>query len=725
MRTRVAFSVLALGAALAACGGGAGTEREGAAAAQPNAHANLNFRPAFVRGTVRTAEYDGVNDDLLTAGLGADGLAGAAPGYANALAPTAAELRRNAIWNNYRALVDMTSSGGYGRFYGPSVGLDEQPTGGDGKIAGSEWIAFSDDGSGRENVTLMVQVPAHFDPRRPCIVSATASGSRGVYGAISTGEWGLKRGCAVAYTDKGTGAAPHDLMADTVPLIDGLRDSATNAGANAAFRIGAGDAERNAFNAATPNRFAFKHAHSQRNPEKDWGRFTLQAIEFAFWVLNERFSPRTGTGLAVAQIRPHNTLVIASSISNGGGAALGAAELDAQGLIDGVAVTEPAVQVPADAGIAIERGGVPVAGAGRNLFDYMSWANLYQPCAALAPELAGTPFQSTYALPGVFGFVATNRCASLRAKGLLTADTTAAQASESLARLRAHGWEADSDALHASSAAFEIPSAVSVTFANAYSRSSVTESLCGYSFGAVVASGASVNLPTTLPAANLAGMFATGNGVPPNSGVALINDLSPLAFGGPRRDVGSVSPSTLAFDMNVDGALCLRNLLTGSDAKARALQAGIAEATRSGRLLGKPALVVQGRADALLPVNHAGRAYAAFHKKVDGAASRLSYIEVEHGQHFDGFIGLPTVLPGYDTRYVSVHLYLFRALDAMWSHLADGTPLPASQVVRTVPRGGTPGAATPIEAVNTPPIAAVPAAADAIRFEGGVLKVPN
>ena len=34
---------------------------------------------------------------------------------------------------------------------------------------------------------------------------ATSSGSRGVYGAISTGEWGLKKGCAVAYTDKGAG----------------------------------------------------------------------------------------------------------------------------------------------------------------------------------------------------------------------------------------------------------------------------------------------------------------------------------------------------------------------------------------------------------------------------------------------------------------------------------------------------------------------------------------
>jgi hydroxybutyrate-dimer hydrolase len=705
---------LAAAAASAACGAQADS-RHGHG---PNHHANLNFKPAFIAGAIRATEYDGVNDDLLTAGLGAAGLAGAAPGYADPLAPTAAELRKNAIYNNYRALVDMTSGGGYGRFYGPNVGLDEVPTGGDGKVAGLEAIAFSDNGSARRNVTLMVQVPATFNPKKPCIVTATSSGSRGIYGAISTGEWGLKKGCAVAYTDKGTGAAPHDLMADTVPLIDGTRDTAVNAGSNAQFRIAAGDAERNAFNALTPNRYAFKHAHSQRNPEKNWGRFTLQAIEFAFYVLNERYSPRTGTGYTVARIRPHNTLVIASSISNGGGAALAAAELDADGLIDGVAVTEPAVQLPANAGIAVERGGVPVPGAGRTLYDYMTWANLYQPCAALAPELAGTPFQATYANPAVFGFVAANRCASLTAKGLLTAATTAAQASEALGRLRAHGWEADSDALQASSAAFEIPSAVTVTFANAYARASVTESLCGYSFGAVSAAG----LPPTLAPASLAGMFATGNGVPPTSGVALINDAS---VGGARRDVGSVSPSTLAFDMNLDGALCLRNLLTGSDARSLALQAGIAQTLRNGKLHGKPALVVQGRSDALLPVNHAGRAYAAFNKKVEGRRSKLSYIEIANAQHFDGFIGLPAVLPGYDTRYVSVHLYLFRALDAMWEHLVNGAALPQSQVVRTVPRGGTPGAAPAITQANTPPIALVPAAADAIVFEGGVLKVPN
>ena len=74
---------------------------------------------------------------------------------------------------------------------------------------------------------------------------------------------------------------------------------------------------------------------------------------------------------------------------------------------------------------------------------------------------------------------------------------------------------------------------------------------------------------------------------------------------------------------------------------------------------------MHGRDDALLPVNHTSRAYTALNKAVEGRRSRLSYIEVTNAQHFDGFIGLPTVLPGFDSRYVPLHLYLFRALDAM------------------------------------------------------------
>ena len=57
----------------------------------------------------------------LTAGLGRTGLGSGAPAYASALAPTALELRRNAIHANYRGLVDISANGGYGTLYGPNV----------------------------------------------------------------------------------------------------------------------------------------------------------------------------------------------------------------------------------------------------------------------------------------------------------------------------------------------------------------------------------------------------------------------------------------------------------------------------------------------------------------------------------------------------------------------------------------------------------------------------
>jgi hydroxybutyrate-dimer hydrolase len=202
----------------------------------------------------------------------------------------------------------------------------------------------------------------------------------------------------------------------------------------------------------------------------------------------------------------------------------------------------------------------------------------------------------------------------------------------------------------------------------------------------------------------------------------LINNLNP---GGALRDVLSVSPSTAAQDMNLDGALCLRSLLDGHDAPALALQRGQRETFRNGNLHGRPTLILQGRDDGLLPVNHTGRAYTAFNKLVERQRSELSYIEVTNAQHFDGFIGLPTVLPGFDSRYVPLHLYAIRALDLMWAHLTEGAALPPSQVVRTVARGGTPGAAPPLAESNVPPIAARPAAGDRILFGDRTLHVPE
>ena len=135
-----------------------------------------NRKPAYL-GAVTTVSYDGATDDLLTAGLGKTGLAGAvAPAAANPLAPTATELRRIAIYNNYRALVDPSAGGGFGVLYGPNVDINGVATTGEGKIAGAEYIAYSDDGSGTQNVTMMVQVPSTFNPASPCIVTGTSSG---------------------------------------------------------------------------------------------------------------------------------------------------------------------------------------------------------------------------------------------------------------------------------------------------------------------------------------------------------------------------------------------------------------------------------------------------------------------------------------------------------------------------------------------------------------------
>ncbi|WP_310567800.1 D-(-)-3-hydroxybutyrate oligomer hydrolase [Hydrogenophaga sp.] len=689
-------------AGLAACGGG-----------------QILEKPDWL-GDVHSAQLDGETDDLLTAGLGKSGLASpVAPAYADALAPTAAELRRTAIHTNYRAMVDMTTAGGYGVFYGPNVRADGTVTTDEGKVAGHEYHAFADDGSGRRNVGLMVQVPDSFNPDKPCIITATASGSRGVYGGISTGEWGLKRGCAVAYTDKGTGAAPHDLQNDTVPLIDGTRTSASAAGQAAAFNAGLSESERVAFNAATPLRFAFKHAHSGQNPEKDWGQSTLRAVEMAFYVLNEQLGATDLLGRKLVTFEPKNTLVIASSLSNGGGAALAAAEQDKQDLIDGVAVSEPAVEMPADHGVTVQRGGVTVPVVGKPLVDFTTYANLYQACASLAPSVASGPYAAAFAagFGGVAFPVAPNRCAALKAQGLLTADTTTAQAEEALGRLLAYGWESDASPLHPSHAAFEIAPAVATTFANAYARAQVNENLCGFSYAATTTAGA----VTSLLPASLAGMFAVGNGVPPSSGVNLVNNNGLF---GPARDFLSFNPLGVP-DWNLAGAQCLRNLVTGNDAPARRLQAGLDEARHTGNLRGKPALIVHGRNDALLPVNHTSRPYVALNGRVEGGKSRLRYIEVTNAQHFDGFIGLPTFLPGYDSRFVPLHVYLNRALDAMYGHLSTGAALPPSQVVRTVPRGGTPGAAPALTAANLPAIVAQPAAGDRISVGRATVAVPD
>lgn len=694
-------SAVAAAMLLAGCNGGSDTYTP-----------EQNLKPAFV-GAITKSTYDGVSDDLLTGGLGKTGLQGAAPPVAIAAAPTASELRRLAIYNNYRALVDVATNGGYGVLYGPNIDANGNPTLGEGKVAGTEYLAYADDGSGKLNVTMMVQIPTSFNADSACMVTAPSSGSRGVYGAIGTaGEWGLKHGCVVAYTDKGTGNGIQDLATNTVTLQNGLRSDATSAGKSSNFTADLSAADFAAYNAAWPNRQAVKHTHSQQNPEKDWGGDVLNAVRFAFYVLNEERARRNTDGTAKVDFKASNVVVIASSASNGGGASIAALEQDTEGLIAGLAVSEPNVNLQPGGNLVVVRGTTTLNGTGRPLVDYFTLANLLQPCAALSSAATGSPGAAF-----INTTLATNRCNALKAKGYVSGATAADMATDAMNQLVAYGWQPESNVLHASLYGLNATPSIANTYVNTYGRFGVKDNLCGLSYASTDAAGK----PTAIPAATLAQEFGTSNGIPPTTGINIINNDS---VGGPVNSVVSVSPSTGVTDYNVDGAVCQRDLWTGASANAARVKSGVAQIYRSANLRGKPAVIVHGRDDGLIPVSFSSRPYYGMNKIAEGANSKLSYIEVTNAQHFDTFID-NAALPGYDSRFIPLHYYFIKAMDAVYANIRNNTPLPQSQVVRTIPRGGTPGAAPPITTANVPPIAATPAAGNAITFSGNTLNIPN
>ncbi|NYZ15323.1 D-(-)-3-hydroxybutyrate oligomer hydrolase [Azospirillum sp. RWY-5-1] len=676
--------------------------------------------PGFVvPGSVVVRDLDGVTDDLLTAGLGAEGIASATlPTIADPAAPTPDELRRRAVHNAWRGLIDTSPGGGWTVLFGPNLGPGYTDRGGKGLVAGREYLMQTDDGAGGGLQTVLVQIPADFDRQRPCLVTGPSSGSRNVYGAVgTTAEWAFRNRCAIAHTDKGTGNAYHDLTRGTV--YDRLGRLRPANGAEAPnFRAPDRDGLA-AWIDANPDRLAYKQAHSGKNVDSRWGFYTLQAIRAGLWALNDHL----GTG--TESITPANTLVIAAGVSNGGGAAIQAAETDRDGLIDAVVTVIPnVIPAPRD-GMVIRYGGEPVTDPGRHFIDYYTQLALYADCAALAPALAGAPFQDREPNGGGAGqTLRANRCASLKDKGLLTATDTAAQAAEALERITAHGVLRES--------LFTLPfmawaggyRQIIGTYPQGYGRFLVQENPCGTSFAATGPDGR----PAPLPGAAAALLFAAGNILPPSGGIAVIADR---AENGPVAEPMAVSRSTGRADLNLDSALCWRALVTGEgggqdgrgqgDAGRRVRQ-GMAEVTSGGDLHGLPALLVAARDDQVIHPNHAGRAYSALNALVEGPRSRLSYIEVTNTQHFESLI--PAFKRDGGPAYLPIQHYYARALDAMLAHLRDGTPLPPSQVVRTTPRGAT---ALTTENFTTflPPITAQPAAADAITADKTGLSVPR
>lgn len=625
--------------------------------------------PFIVNREAWETDYNGQDNDLLSGGAGFEHLKSQAPpAFKNPQHPTEEEIRKRTLWLNYRALMDV-SSPFYGRDYGPGVGYGSDET-----IAGREIMALMDGG-----VSLMLQIPSRFDTARPFLVAAPSSGSRGIFGGIGVvGEWALKRGFAVVYTDKGTGVGYHILDPDRVCLMNGMVAPAEEAGPLSTFTANptSGDV-RIDFQRTRPHRLAVKHAHSCVNPQKDWGTCVLKAIEFARLILFRTFPA----------IKPR-LKVLAAGISNGGLSSIMAAEEDREGLIDAVVVSEPNVtpDYHKDLGI-VQENSPPFFGHSRHLTDYTTLFNIFQPCASLAPDFETAPFR--FDAFGLSRAMCENRCRSLKEKGLLQGDSLDDLARHAAAIIRASGTVADQDILQPSHYALDVSRSIAFTYISQFGRFSVFDSVGGYSFAPVDEHGT----PRPLLPGEEVKLFSDQSGIPPLGAVKLINDLNP---GGPKEDRISLSPSTRRKDMNLDGALTLRRLVSGVDDRGNALSAhehalhqrvrqGMEEIRVNGNLGGRPCLIVTGRNDAILPVNHTSRPYVGVNLLVEKENSRLSYIEVTSAHHVDALNMLyanPKTCKVPLTTMVPLQAYYFRALDRMVAHLEDGRPLPPSQVIR-------------------------------------------
>lgn len=564
-------------------------------------------QPEFLASAI-VSEAHGGNDDLLTAGLGAAGLTSPLPpAFADASAPTAAELRRRAIWTNWRGIADLAPGGGYGQLYGSLA-----------PVPGREFHAFAKLPGAKQPHRLMLQLPDSFDQEKRCIVVTASSGSRGVYGAIAlAGSWGLSHGCAVAYTDKGTGTGFVESQTGSGARLDGTRGAA-NEPLEFSAPIIAGQ--------AVPL-IAVKHANSGDNPEADWGRHLRQAADFAIRVLGETYPE-------AKPFTRDNTRVIALGVSNGAGVVLRAAEYPG-GWLDGVVAISPNIQ--------------PAQG-GRSLYDYTTEAALYEPCALNAAAFDTTAFARAGGVKSAPGAV---RCASLRSAGLLSAGTPDQQAEQARVFLNGRGWTDAAISAGSLSTSFDLWRAVAVTYASAYSRTPANAMPCGFQFQAIDAKGVA-HVPT---AAEQAAWWSDSSGIPPGSGV------------------GIVDPNAAGADPAFAGLQCLRALWEGKDAAALRVQAGVSETVAGLPRADLPVIVLHGANDGLVIEAFSGGAYAAWAKAA--GRDKVRYWKVGNAQHFDAFLGLPVL----GANYVPMLPYGYRAMDRMWAHLAEGQPLPESMEI--------------------------------------------
>ncbi len=518
----------------------------------------------FLTSPVRETRHED-NDDLLTAGLGLDGLRGALTTFSDPENPTPQELRRRAIQTSWKGIADLGPLGRYGELYGSTIA-----------VPGREFQAFARIAAANAPHRVLLQAPDDFDAKARCLIVTASSGSRGIYGPIAlAGAVGLPRGCAVAYTDKGTGSGYFDMATRTGVTLDGTRASAGEAQLefepSAALSSDAG--------------IAVKHAHSGDNPEADWGGHLLQAAHFGLAMLDRAYPQ-------LAPFAADNTRVIALGVSNGGGAVLRAAGED-DGLLDAVIAVAPNINVP---------------GQAKALYDYATEAAIWMPCALLDRRFDDTPFaRINGAVPPAWQ----SRCAALQADGRVDAKSASTDA---LAHLQASGWTDMAIASAAASTQFDLWRAVAATYASSYLRAPPGAMPCGFRFDSVDGKGTVMAADAALRAA----WWSDASGIPPGAGV------------------GSIAPPDATADPTLASLECLRALRT--DASSPLHDAvGATQARLPRKEL--PIVVIHGAADGLVPMAFSGGAYVEWLLENDRAPSFWPIVSGQHFDAFLAFPG--------------------------------------------------------------------------------------
>ncbi len=409
---------------------------------------------------VRVTEHRD-DDDLVSAGLGLEGLAGPAPEPTDSEAPTPAELRRLAIYENWHGIGPLSPAAGLGGLF------DALP-----RVPGREFHAFLHLPNASQPFRVAVQLPDDFDPDAACLVVTAASGSRGIYGAIAVAApWALARGCAVAHTDKGAGTDIFDFADGTSTDLAGQRVPADEAAVGLVHdRVG-----------EPLDVVAMRHAHSGDHPEADWGQHVLAAAAFGLDVLSVALE---------GDFSADNTRVVAAAVSNGGNAVLRAAEADDDGLLDAVVSVMPNIT---------PLGQPP-------LYDYATLAALYQPCLLADTEFTtgiplGTPQLAT---------AGQARCESLFEAGMLDRAEPAA-AREVLLDA---GFDEPALDQAAVNVTLDLWRSLVVTYASSYLQRGPFDMPCGFS---LEAPGATV--------AQRQAWWGSHSGIAPGHGIDIIDSL--------------------------------------------------------------------------------------------------------------------------------------------------------------------------------------------------------